>query len=458
MDRELRVNWIHPLAFCCQIADSWRVKSHRTSGTRSSTKKSKAVEWPREIRQGSAAVKIYRQSRDTGEFFTVAHYMDGKRSRQTFAEEAAAVAFATQTASRIARGDREALKVTDADWRIYSLAREALAESGTAIDVACREFADARKILGQTPLSEAARFFVRHNDEEIVQRSVPEIVEDMIVAKKNAGVGIRAINDYKSRLRRFAAAFQCPISSITKDDIQGFLNGLKIAPRTKKNFKANIATLFEYARSNKHLQRDRKTEAEHLDSIVSTGTDIEVFTPSAFSKLISNSDADLVPYLAIRAFAGIRDSEINRMEWRHVKWEEGHIEVPAAAAKKTRSKKSHRLRRLVPIQPNLAQWLAPYRGRTGKICAFYNSERMARGLADKLGIRWVHNGLRHGYGSYRVALQRDYPKVAYEMGNSVDVIKSSYDQVVTPREATAWFAIAPTAPKNVVALPAAAVG
>ena len=98
-------------------------------------------------------MKIYRQSRDTGEFFTVAHYMGGKRSRKTFADEAAAVAFATQTASRIARGDREALKVTDADWRIYSLAREALAESGTAIDVACREFAEARKILVLGPHS-----------------------------------------------------------------------------------------------------------------------------------------------------------------------------------------------------------------------------------------------------------------------------------------------------------------
>ena len=434
------------------------MKPSLTARPKRSTKKSKAAEWPREIRVGSAVVRIYRQSRDTGEFFTVAHYMDGKRSRQTFSDEVAAVASANRTASRIARGDREALKVNDDDWRIFSLAREALAPSGTAIDIACREFAEARKILSQTPLLEAARFFVRHNDEEIVQRSVPEIVEDMIEAKKSAGVGIRSINDYKSRLRRFAEAFQCPISSVSKDDIQKFLNGLKVAARTKRNFKVNIVTLFEYARSSKHLSRDRKTEAEHLDSIVVKGTDIEVFSPGEFAKLLSNAGEDLTPYLAIRAFAGIRDAEINRMEWKHVKWAESLIEVPAALAKKTRGKKSHGLRRLVPIQPNLAQWLAPYRGQKGKICSLYNSERVARGLAEKLGIGWVHNGLRHGYGSYRVAILRDYPKVAYEMGNSVEVIKSSYDQVVTPREAEAWFAIAPEQPANVVRVSHAALG
>ena len=130
---------------------------------------SKAGEWPREIRAGSAVVRIFRQSRDTGEFFTVAHYMDGKRSRQMFSDETAAVDFAKRTASRIARGDRQALKVSDNDWRLYSMAGEALRPTATAIDVACREYAEARKILGSTPLLEAARFFVRHNDEQLVQ-------------------------------------------------------------------------------------------------------------------------------------------------------------------------------------------------------------------------------------------------------------------------------------------------
>jgi hypothetical protein len=131
---------------------------------------------------------------------------------------------------------------------------------------------------------------MRHDSEQLVSGLVPEIVEQMIVAKKNAGVGTRGINDYKSHLRRFAAAFQCQIQSVTKDDLQEFLDSLKVAPRTKRNFKANIATLFDYARSRKYLSRDRKTEAEHLDAIEAGNTEIGVFSPAEFSKLITAAD------------------------------------------------------------------------------------------------------------------------------------------------------------------------
>ena len=55
------------------------------------------------------------------------------------------------------------------------------------------------------------------------------------------------------------------------------------------------------------------------------------------------------------------------MEWRHIRFEDRQIEVPASAAKPTRGRKRRVLRRLVPIQPNLEQWLAPYSQSEGKI-------------------------------------------------------------------------------------------
>ncbi len=63
------------------------------------------------------------------------------------------------------------------------------------IDMACREYAEARKILGSVSLRDAARYFVRHNLEDLVQREVPEIVEEMIEARRNAGVGTRGMRD-----------------------------------------------------------------------------------------------------------------------------------------------------------------------------------------------------------------------------------------------------------------------
>jgi hypothetical protein len=125
------------------------------------------------------------------------------------------------------------------------------------------------------------------------------------------------------------------------------------------------------------------------------------------------------------------------MEWRHIRFEDRQIEVPASAVKPTRGRKRRVLRRLVPTQPNLEQWLAPYSQSEGKICVYFNSERAARKFAHHIKVKWVHNGLRHGYGSCRVAQTKNYPLVAYEMGKSVEVIKACYDQVVTETEANA---------------------
>ena len=180
-----------------------------------------------------------------------------------------------------------------------------------------------------------AKFFAAQHVEKVNPKNVPDLVEEFIAAKAKAGVGRRAIADYRSRLGRFAAAFRCPVSSITKDHLQEFLDSLKIGLRTKKNFKTSLITFFNHARAKNCLPRDRKTEAEYLDEIEVPPSEIEMFSPKGLAKLLANAGPWLVPYLVIRAFAGVRDSEINRMEWRHVKFKDRQIQIPAAAAKRT---------------------------------------------------------------------------------------------------------------------------
>jgi hypothetical protein len=67
-------------------------------------------------------------------------------------------------------------------------------------------------------------------------------------------------------------------------------------------------------------------------------------------------------------------------------------------------------------------------------------------LARKIGITWPHNGLRHSYISYRIALVKDAAKVALEAGNSPDIIFKHYRELVTEEAAETWFAISP--PEN----------
>jgi hypothetical protein len=56
---------------------------------------------------------------------------------------------------------------------------------------------------------------------------------------------------------------------------------------------------------------------------------------------------------------------------------------------------------------------------------------------------WKHNALRHSFISYRVAQTQSVAQVALEAGNSPSMIFKHYRELVQPKEAKAWFAIAP---------------
>jgi integrase len=118
-----------------------------------------------------------------------------------------------------------------------------------------------------------------------------------------------------------------------------------------------------------------------------------------------------------------------------VRYDQDVIEIRAGQAKTA-------ARRLIPILPNLAEWLEPYKAETGKI-GYANSERIARALAKKIGIAWIHNGLRHGFGSHRLAATKNAAQVAHEMGNTERMVHAHYKELVTEAQGNEWFGIVP---------------
>lgn len=129
-------------------------------------------------------------------------------------------------------------------------------------------------------------------------------------------------------------------------------------------------------------------------------------------------------------------------------WREG-IEVKAAKAKSAR-------RRIVPIQPNLAAWLQPYSGMTGRVVPAGARGKVERVRKGARLTRWPNNGLRHSFASYRLAAIHDAPRVAMELGHtSPQMLFSTYREVVRPEEAERYWQIMPvTDALNVVAFTA----
>src|SRR5262249_83931 len=136
----------------------------------------------------------------------------------------------------------------------------------------------------------------------------------------------------------------------------------------------------------------------------------DIFAVDELRVLLETSNRetpDVLPMLTMGAFAGLRDAEIKRLDWSEVDLARGYIEINADKDKSAR-------RRIIPIQPNLAAWLAPYSEKKGMVVPVnarkkLDTARKAAGLA-----RWPKNGLRHSFASYRLAAIHDAPRVASE--------------------------------------------
>jgi integrase len=74
--------------------------------------------------------------------------------------------------------------------------------------------------------------------------------------------------------------------------------------------------------------------------------------------IITVHPGDLIPWLTIGLFAGVRPDETLRLDWQDIDFERCQIDLPAKKAK-------GRTRRIIPMEPNLIAWLKPYRPESG---------------------------------------------------------------------------------------------
>jgi integrase len=210
----------------------------------------------------------------------------------------------------------------------------------------------------------------------------------------------------------------------------------------------SILTLFNFARARSYLPKRIATEAEHVAKAKDRGGAIQIFQPKQLADLFGMVDEEAKLYFAIGAFTGLRSAEIIRLEWEDVNFERGHIQVAKDKAKTA-------TRRLVPIQPNLAMWLAPYRSKTrGRVFPSEHAADRTIAQAKAAGVEWPNNVLRHSYATYRLAQCQDVVRVSLEMGNSAQMLFSNYRELADEKDGADWFNIVPSeaAAKKIIPL------
>ena len=409
---------------------------------------------------GSSAVKIYSTVRRVGagtyEEHCVAFSEAGKRVRRHFADLDAAKAEAERVLLAMVNGTTKALTLDNSEAQEYALAAAELNAIGARLLPAVREYRAAVEALkGKATLAEAVKFYMASGMTEISRKAVPAVVIEFLAAKKQDGRSQVHLNDLEYRLAKFAERFPGQIAEVTKNQIAQWLRGLEVGPRGRNNYAASVANLFRWARDEKgYLPEGRPTVGENLPRAASDGDgeDVVIFKPAEVRTILNRlakERPELLPFAAIAAFAGLRTAELQRLDWAQVDFEQGHIEVKARHAK-TRS------RRLAPILPNLAKWLAPSKGQTGFVAPFIRTQHLIQREIERAptvtgvekepsyrALDWKRNALRHSFGSYRLAVTKNENLVAVEMGNSPQMLFANYRGVTTEARAAEYFAIEP---------------
>jgi integrase len=266
--------------------------------------------------------------------------------------------------------------------------------------------------------------------------------------------------DLRHRLNHFADDFKdYRIHEVTTSKTECWLHGLKLSPRSINNFMGAIRTLFTYAAARHYLPTGHPGASE-LEKMTDPGKSIEIFTPSEMTRIFHNARPEIIPFLALGAFGGIRSAEIQRLSWADVKWDQGIIEIASGKAKT-------RARRLVPMNGCLRVWLQPHCQKTGAIVPFSNADNQLTSLTEAVNadcmkenpltsFKWKANALRHSYASYRLAKCENENQVAHECGNSPAMIYKHYRALVSRTEADLWFGIRPVLAANIIPMTQAA--
>src|SRR6266478_2080803 len=203
-------------------------------------------------------------------------------------------------------------------------------------------------------LRDAVKFYLPYLQATNRTCTATQLADELVKVKKSDGASHRYIGDLQSRLKQFAKSFDGKaVAEITSTDIDNWLRSLTnsntgklLAARTRNNSRRVLMVAFNFAKDRGYCVGnpvEKTARAKVIDAVPG------ILTVDEAARLLENAPEELVPYVAIGLFAGLRRAELERLDWKEVDLVDGLIEVTASKAKSAR-------RRFVKIKPNLLSW------------------------------------------------------------------------------------------------------
>jgi integrase len=314
---------------------------------------------------------------------------------------------------------------------------------------AVKEWVEAKRLLQSCGgnVLDAARELAERRTRETASLPMEQAYERFLEYKEAAKLRPRAIASLRSDLSRFVNAFSGRlVSSLSAADISDYVAARgELEPLTRLSILRRVGAFINWCGKRGWCEKGIMADIEKPKV---RGAQTHIFTPDEARALLeaaSNVAPEMVPYLALGLFCGLRTAELDRLDWRYIN---GEVRIEADVAK-TAS------RRVVPIPENAAAWIAPYRKKSGSVRP-PNSRRMLDRVIEAAGVSWKPNAMRHSFASYRLAQCNDAPRVSLELGHmSPAIVFRHYRALVQEEEAKQFFEIRPAAEaSNVISISA----
>ena len=276
--------------------------------------------------------------------------------------------------------------------------------------------------------------------------AIKDAVDLYVEKSRRLNKRVRTIEDLRYRLNIFCSTFgDRKIDAIDTDDIQNWLNDQsRLSARSLRNFKNTVRTFLNWAKKQKYITDNPATEIE-LPSI--DWKPPVILTVKEASRLFNVAESneshwELIPFLTLSAFAGLRTAEINRLSWDSINLNRKQVTIGVDQAKKRRL-------RTVDLLPNAIAWLKSCNKREGQVTPPNFYHRIAKLRAEAGFDHWKGekaNALRHSFGSYDFGLHQDAAKTASKLGHKADddQLFDHYRNLVDKSQAKAYFEIKPT--------------
>lgn len=276
---------------------------------------------------------------------------------------------------------------------------------------------------------------VRHFNATIGRRQCPtlsEAIEEYLQSKECSAAHLVNLRIYLNKL--LINLGDRAIVEIQAFQIYEFLQKLAYSPVYKNNMRRAYVTFFNHCIFKQYIEIN---EAEKVPLFKEQKADIECISVENTKKLfkvLTEDSPHLIPFNALRAFAGIRTEHAKTMNWEQINLAEKGIRFSGGGKRV--------ISYLENYPDNLWAWLQTYKNQkldtshareTGKIMKAYK-------------IDCPHNGLRHGFATYHLAQYKDVSLTSILLMHKGNprMLFDRYRGVATACASAEYFSILPT--------------